>query len=584
LNFSALHQVGITIARGRCHISAVTPPTTTTPTETPAKQKVKIGIFWQILVATLIAALLPLLLNALIAFEGYQTASDEATSATKEVLDERSLQSLQLRTVETANAISLFLQNAVQDTRSFALIPPTAVNYQQFYHAHTGEIWERQGTNEEYRQVRYQAPLYKEIAYIDATGQEQIRLVNGEIIPPDQLRNVADPANTTYKTETYFNDTKDLRPGEIFVSNVTAWNLTRDQQMGTADNLFNAIEGEKYDAVIRFTAPVFDETGNFAGIVMLGLDFRHIMEYILHILPVSEQAYTIYPDYDSGNYAYMFDHEGWHITHPRHWVLRGLDENGELVSHATGEMRQNNPELLAIHPFNMRYGEWADPNLPLMYEAVLRQEDGFVITENQSGARKATTYAPISFDEGVYAASGIFGGVAIGAEMAEFHKPATIVGRNINSVRSVIEGNTLLVTGLSVIALVVLVTLLARRITRPLVELTEAARIMEQGELDTTRLDTVQSRRLTDEVSTLALVFQDMAVKVQLRQRRLQERIAQLNIQIDEQKREQQVAEVAESDYFQKLQANAQVMRSRFERKEKESANPAPKTTDGEEV
>ncbi|MCA9979856.1 MAG: HAMP domain-containing protein, partial [Anaerolineales bacterium] len=524
-----------------------------------------IGIFWQILIATLSAGILPLILIAVIALNGYQRAAFEATNSTKQVLDQRSLESLQLRTIETANAISRFLHGSVQDIRSLALIAPSPQAYQRFYRNHTGEIWERQGTNDDYRQVRYQAPLYKEIVYIDATGQEQLRLLNGEWVPDSDLRNVADPANTTYKTETYFNDTKDLRAGGVYVSNVTAWNLTREQQLGTAENSYDAIEGEKYDAVIRFTTPVFDEEGNFDGIVMLGLDFRHIMEFILHILPTSEQNYTVYPNYASGNYAYLFDHEGWHVVHPRQWVLRGLDENGELVSHATGEMRENNPALLAIHPFNMQFGDWADPNLPLMYEAVLRREDGFVITENQSGAEKATTYAPIEFNEGVYAEAGIFGGVAIGAELAEFHEPANLVGSNIANVRRTIENNTLLITGVSIFALIFTVTVLARRITRPVVELTQAAYIMEQGELDVAKLDNLEKRRWTDEVSTLSAVFKDMAEKVQLRQRRLQERIAQLNIQIDEQKKEQQVAEVAESDYFQKLQANAEKMRARFD-------------------
>lgn len=550
----------------------------------PQAPKFNIGIFWQILVATVVAAILPLILIALIALNGYQTAAEEATSSTREVLDQRSLESLQLRTVETANNISRFLHNSVQDTRLLALVDPTAVAYRNFYYAHTGELWERQGTNQNYRQVRYQAPLYREITYIDATGQEQLRLLDGRMVPTSELRNVADPANTTFKSETYFNDTKNLERGEVYVSNVTAWNLTREQQLGTAANSYEAIEGEKYDAVIRFATPLFDEAGDFDGMVMLSLDFRHVMGFVMHILPVSSQKYTVYPDYDSGNYAYMFDHEGWHITHPRHWVLRGLDENGQLVSHATGEMRQENPALLSIHPFNMQFGEWADPNLPLMYEAVLRQEDGFVITENQAGARKATTYAPIRFDEGVFAEAGVFGGVAIGAEMAEFHRPAILVGANITAVRRTIENNTLIITGLSIAILVTMVTILARRITRPIIDLTEAADIMRQGELDIAKFDNLEKRRWTDEVTTLANVFRDMAEKVQLRQRRLQERIAQLNIQIDEQKREQQVAEVTESDYFQKLQANAQEMRARFERVDKENKGKKAVDTKTEET
>ena len=55
-----------------------------------------------------------------------------------------------------------------------------------------------------------------------------------------------------------------------------------------------------------------------------------------------------------------------------------------------------------------------------------------------------------------------------------------------------------------------------------------------------------------------------MAVQVQLRETKLKRQIEELNIQIDEQKKARQVAEITETDYFQNLRSNAQGMRDRF--------------------
>jgi hypothetical protein len=49
-------------------------------------------------------------------------------------------------------------------------------------------------------------PLYKEIALIDKNGNEQIKIVDGQVAK--KLVNVSSPANTAYKNEDYFARTK----------------------------------------------------------------------------------------------------------------------------------------------------------------------------------------------------------------------------------------------------------------------------------------------------------------------------------------------------------------------------------------
>lgn len=64
---------------------------------------------------------------------------------------------------------------------------------------------------------------------------------------------------------------------------------------------------------------------------------------------------------------------------------------------------------------------------------------------------------------------------------------------------------------------------------------------------------------IVESLSTLAAA----ALEVYMREERLRRQIRELHVQIDEEKRERQVAEIAETDYFQELQKRARDMRRR---------------------
>ena len=57
-----------------------------------------------------------------------------------------------------------------------------------------------------------------------------------------------------------------------------------------------------------------------------------------------------------------------------------------------------------------------------------------------------------------------------------------------------------------------------------------------------------------------------MALEVRAREQRLRRELQQLRIEIDETKKERQVAEITETDYFQDLRQKAQGLRARFAR------------------
>jgi hypothetical protein len=72
--------------------------------------------------------------------------------------------------------------------------------------------------------------------------------------------------------------------------------------------------------------------------------------------------------------------------------------------------------------------------------------------------------------------------------------------------------------------------------------------------------------RRRDELGHLARVFQRMALEVYAREQRLRRELQQLRIEIDEVKKERQVAEITETEYFQGLRAKAQSFRARIAR------------------
>lgn len=102
--------------------------------------------------------------------------------------------------------------------------------------------------------------------------------------------------------------------------------------------------------------------------------------------------------------------------------------------------------------------------------------------------------------------------------------------------------------------------LLSGTITRSLRKITGAAQSLEEGEpFEPARLEAVE--RGVDELAQLARVFGKMAVQIEAREKKLKQEVAQLRIEIDDVKRAKQVAEIADTEYFQSLQKKAREIR-----------------------
>ncbi|MBL7184337.1 MAG: HAMP domain-containing protein, partial [Anaerolineae bacterium] len=111
-------------------------------------------------------------------------------------------------------------------------------------------------------------------------------------------------------------------------------------------------------------------------------------------------------------------------------------------------------------------------------------------------------------------------------------------------------------------ALFVLVFLISRGLTRPIIALTTVAERVAEGDYGQS-VSAVYSGALRDEVSTLAQVFEMMIGKVRQREESLKRQVQELRIEIDQTKKAKQVAEITETEYFHELREHAAMMRKR---------------------
>ncbi|NJK63680.1 MAG: HAMP domain-containing protein [Synechococcaceae cyanobacterium SM2_3_1] len=130
------------------------------------------------------------------------------------------------------------------------------------------------------------------------------------------------------------------------------------------------------------------------------------------------------------------------------------------------------------------------------------------------------------------------------------------------SLQQAIRDRVLLSFGVTYSVLFVLVYILSGVFTQPLNRLKKMAERIGEGDYEQD-LSRSSNSTVSDEITTLAQVFDIMVTKVKSREENLKGKIEELKILIDEDKRHKQVQEIVESDFFQDLQSKAKSMRDK---------------------
>ncbi|MBK9955546.1 MAG: HAMP domain-containing protein [Rhodocyclaceae bacterium] len=235
------------------------------------------GIRAKLILLFVLIKVIPLLLLALLAWQGFSRLGGALTERTEQMadgvratvgdlakvmvdesvkaLDRQSRDSLERLTTDTALAVADFLHDRDRDILLAASIEPSAENYRKLIANRTGKLidpgewiladdgkrWtpkrppaaaaiRQTPSNPENKQdfhhrppeyfgARVDAPLYHEITFVGVDGQEKIKVSATDLLPRD-LRNVARRENTYARAERYFAELGRLKPGEIHVSDV----------------------------------------------------------------------------------------------------------------------------------------------------------------------------------------------------------------------------------------------------------------------------------------------------------------------------------------------------------------------------
>jgi HAMP domain-containing protein len=99
-------------------------------------------------------------------------------------------------------------------------------------------------------------------------------------------------------------------------------------------------------------------------------------------------------------------------------------------------------------------------------------------------------------------------------------------------------------------------------VARPVEVLSQVARRVGSGDY-TQRFTRSMAARYIDEFDVLAETFNEMVAQVDQREQSLRREVAELRIEINEAKRQKNVEEVVDTEFFRELQAKAQQMRQR---------------------
>jgi len=394
---------------------------------------------------------IPLSLMAFLIANGIFKVGDTARERATTVLDLKTQEEIKIRAINMAEEVANFLRERENDVLVASILPGSEAAFKAFVDQKKRSLWVK---DKDGKIQKVAAPLYSEMSLIDRSGNEIIRIVNGAVAGKNQLRNVAAPGGTTYKSEDYFSKAVGLGKGEVYVSRVTGWYVTKQE--------FE--KGKRFSGVVRFATPIFDK-GGLSGVVVLSLDYRHLAAFTDHVVP-TQAEYVFEADASTGNYAYMVDNRGFIISHPNDYHIAGLNPDGTAVQPLTKDtaeaLTKEGKEVLNLHQL-----DFMDPGLAWVAKEAAAGKAGLK-SYKFAGREKFVAYAPIKFFGKSYPEPAGFGWIGLGVDIGKFQEMAAATAEKINREVKGWTSTIVIIIIASVILLFGISALLARGISRSL--------------------------------------------------------------------------------------------------------------------
>ena len=431
-------------------------------------------------------------------------------------------------------------------------------------------------------------PLYKEITFLDLSGEELAKSSSLN----ENKRNVAQKANTYLNAETYFTHLKNLKEGDIYVSEVVGAYVPTEAAYSGAENPL----GKRFEGIIRFATPVYKNEKPI-GYITLALAHRHLMEFTDYITPENAGFKTNIKDASDGNYASMWYYKGRNIAHPREYFISGVDpQSGERIPpwisadlakqfkrsgatslnswletqipyHEQSRSKEPNPAQVqsGYVPLDCRYLDFAPQCAG--WNQILRGGGYGSFLVYWSGIWKLTAVAPIPYFSPYFTQG--FGFVTISTNIGEFASTGIaaqeVLKENIGQVNSSISAeirsigkgtrealigfrSQLVTIGAVLLGVVLVVVMVASlNMKRRVAELLAGAEAFAKGDLEA-RITTTSR----DEIGVIARSFNTMAEALSLSHQELEKMITQ---RTDELRHSNQL--ISDSiDYASRIQRN----------------------------
>lgn len=481
----------------------------------------RFSILKKFLLAFLIISLSPLLVLSYYARETLIYVGHETVESTKKALLENAASLIEARARGIARQIELFLQLCHDDLYALTLIEFDPGLYLDFSNGHKRQIWIQQGQPGHITEARMMIPLYREITYADTEGVEKIRILENKIFPGG--RHVSLPFWGSFGREDYFNNAKNLPEGEIYVSHLMGVHVQKEEQLNGAENVETAVGGVPYKGIIRFASPIF-KNGRFAGVVSLALDHRHLMEYTQHVLPVGDRE-VVFPSYNSGNYAFLFDDQGWIITHPKLWDIRGYDSSTrQLIDPLSPEYNAQAMQKGLI-PFNLFHVPFIHKNYRKIALDVLSGKSGITTTSSVGSVPRVMAYAPIKYNSGEFKQTGFFGGVTLGARTDTFESSVDETASYLRDIIKQTVRHFIFIIIATAFMVGTFAIILARSFSQPIRLLSDKVKAVSSGHFDVSV--PIYSG---DELESLGANFQEMGHQLEKHRQRLVTSLKELEL------------------------------------------------------
>ncbi len=404
--------------------------------------------FASIAISFFILIVLPLTITGILISRGVVKVGEEATQANLRILDEKQKHFIEVRTDNLAEAVAQFLEEREKDIRIATILPRDVKTYQTFLNSNSRGVMKSSKVGV----VKIPVPLYREIAFLNSTGKEVLKVTTAGKVPDYKLRDMSNPNNGEFGYEDYFLKAKVLPPGGFYMGPVVGRHVTRAE--------FKA--GKHFDGIMRIAAPVFGPKG-FAGVVELALNAVHLMEFTKHIIP-TEPGFYATVDESKKDYAFMVDRNGFIISHPLDYLIGGIGPDKKPVP-VMNEKNYNRLIKTGAGAMNVNYLGFLDENLPKIERIVSEGQSGS-LTYAYRNTRMFVTYSPIPYYGNGFKRPAGFGWIGMLVDINKYHHLTQEKVKELQEKVARWQKSSITVVIVSLILLFLIALILARGIYR----------------------------------------------------------------------------------------------------------------------